>query len=50
MLNVTFAESTRAQQKFNFGITGLRKAEKTSMTMLVLIARERQQLMKTLKQ
>ena len=39
-----------AEHKFNCGITGLRKAENMSMTMLVLIARVRQQPMKTLKQ
>ena len=39
-----------AQCKFNCCINGLRKAEKMSMTMLALVARARQQLMKTSKQ
>ena len=38
-----------AEYNFNCGITGLRKAEKISMTMLVLVSRARQQPMKTLK-
>ena len=43
MLTVAFGESTkRAKHKFNCGIIGLRKAEKISITMLVLIARARQ--------
>ena len=40
----------RVEHKFNCGITGLRKAERMSMTMLVLVARARQQPMETLKQ
>ena len=40
----------RAEYKFNCGITGLRNAKKMSITMLVLVAWARQQLMKTLKQ
>ena len=39
-----------AEHKFNCHITGLRTAEKMSMTMLVLVARALQQPMKTLKQ
>ena len=38
-----------AEHKFNCGITGLRKPEKMSMTMLVLVARARTQAMQTLK-
>ena len=38
------------KNKFNYGITGLKKAEMISMTMVVVIGRARQQLMKTLKQ
>ena len=43
MLTVAFGE-------LNCDIIGLRKAEKMSMTMLVLVARAHQQPMKTLKQ
>ena len=42
--------SIRAEHKFNCGINGLRETEKTSRTMLVLVARARQQTLKTLKQ
>ena len=38
------------EHKFNSGITGLRKAEKMSMTILVLVAQTHQQPKKTLKQ
>ena len=38
-----------AEHKFNYGITGLRKAEKMSMMVLVLNAQARQQSMKILK-
>ena len=41
------ASPLQAEQKFLSGITGLRKAENTSM--LVLVSRARQQPMKTLK-
>ena len=53
MLTVAFGESTMsriAEHKFNCGINGLRKTEKMSMTMLVLVARAHQQPLKTLKQ
>ena len=51
MLDEAFGESTmNGTQKFICGITGLRKAEKISMTMLILVARACQQPMKTLKQ
>ena len=39
-----------SEHKFNCRLTGLRKAEKMSMTMLVPVVRARQQPMKTLKQ
>ena len=39
-----------AEHKFNSGIIGLLTAERKSKTMLVLVARVRQQAMKTLKQ
>ena len=39
-----------AEHRFSCGITSLNKAEKMSMTMLVLVARSRQQTPKTLKQ
>ena len=39
-----------AETNFNCGITGLRKTEKMSMTILILVARARQQWMKILKQ
>ena len=38
-----------AEPKFNCGITGLKKTQKMSMTMLVLVARAHQQPMKALK-
>ena len=43
MLIVEFGE-------FHCGITGLKKAEKMTMTILVMVAQARQQPMKTLKQ
>ena len=39
-----------AEHKFNCSITGLRKTDKMLMTMLVLVARAHQQLIKSLKQ
>ena len=53
ILTVAFGKPTMnriAEHKFNCGVTGLRKAEKISMTTLALVARARQQPMKTLKQ
>ena len=44
------ASLLRVEHKFKCGITAFRKTEKRSMTMLVLVARARQQPMKTLKQ
>ena len=44
------ANLLRIEHKFKLGITGLKNAGKMSMTMLVLVARARQQPMKTLKQ
>ena len=38
------------EQNTSSGISGLRKLEKMSLTMLILVARVRQQPMKTLKQ
>ena len=50
MLTVAFGESIMSiEHKFNCGITGLKKAQKMLKTMLVLVARAREQAMKTLK-
>ena len=51
LLTVAFSESTMSTTEYtlNCGITGLRKIE-ISMTMLALVARARQQSMRTLKQ
>ena len=44
MLTMACSESLLcAQHKFNYSITGLRKAERMSMTMLVLVARARRE-------